>query len=351
VSTSLQTYVEGSDGFPDLGGVVAKSVTIDNYSQSWAWVPMAGRFVRPLTYGAILNLQSPTTTGVIEWRTPGVITAPPLAVPPGSLTATWSDAIQTPSAGLSVFAAQTQPILLGKIANGDNTHHTFPLPPGLMAFAVISNGSPTVIITGVQTGLIYISNAIPLIPGSGGSIFGTGAIYLQPQDSQLDCVVTGGVGGIAVVGYPTTIPATIQVVTGVGGNPLPVSFTQPISVTDLPGVPVTILGASALTALTPGTVMVTIPAGRTWKGAVWATTVNMLGGGIASVTVVGVGALPAPGTTLVTTELHTVAGASGTPVVADTFVSAPAGNVVTLNALANNAAATGVLAAALGVLL
>src|ERR1700722_20266154 len=141
-------------------GFVANSVTINNITQSWAYVSAAQQFIPPYQYGVVLNLPG-TDTGDIVWQTPTSLPVGPLGSPLGTLTATYTTATLTPSNGMSVFTQQTS-VVLGEVGTGLSINFT--LPAGTQALMLASTGLTTVSydIVGVATKSTYgKTNAVP----------------------------------------------------------------------------------------------------------------------------------------------------------------------------------------------
>ena len=128
--------------------------------------------------------------------------------------------------------------------------------------------------------------------------------------------------------------AGFAVVTAPPAQPLPVDASRggAVGVTqgtspwvEVEQAPATILGGSAAAG---GATLITVPAGRTWRGSVQIS--NQTPGSSVQVQTAGAGVTPAAGTVLCGAQLAAAATASSDPSIAEVYVSAPAGNAVTL---------------------
>lgn len=218
---SIQYYPEGQPNQPGLG-FNALSVTIDNYSQSWAWVPGAGRYVRPWTQGACYLL-SATSTGDMEWQTPAGLVPPPVGS--GRLTAVWSDQAPqagTASEGISVFSAQSASAPLAVIPMGGQ--QTVKIPAGIQSLALIPHDYPSqnqsIFIQGVTSGDIYFDAApilyLPII-----------IEVLNPLDGSI--IFSGGLAGdtFDLIGYPFPLAPNELQVASEPQNPVYTSNVNP----------------------------------------------------------------------------------------------------------------------------
>ena len=225
-------YPEGVGGAPGLG-FIALSVTIDNYSGSWGWVPGAGRYVRPWTQGAVFSLGS-TQAGDIEWQTPPNIS--PAPVGNGQLTAIWSDipptsAMVSEGTGISVFSASSNPIpIAGSVATPypvQTTAQLLTIPSGLQSLAIYNPSltqSITLTVLGVQSG-IYYARAYVLPQTFTGQLDNPLAIYLSPLDTQISLLSGIGIRNVIIIGYPSPlVPVPLEI-------SLPTGASAPLSVT------------------------------------------------------------------------------------------------------------------------
>lgn len=123
---------EGTDLNSTLG-FVANSVIVDNYSQSWCYIPAAGRYVRPYTYGQILPVEG-TQTGTVRWNTPGSLAVGPVGT--GTCHTEWHSDTLPASEGTLIFAGAASTVKLGTTTtttNGSTTTSQFVLPPNTRA--------------------------------------------------------------------------------------------------------------------------------------------------------------------------------------------------------------------------
>jgi hypothetical protein len=126
------TTAEGTTLDTQLG-FLARTVVIDNYSQSWAFCPAAGRYVPPYTHGFTVSIAG-TNSAIVYWQTPTTFTA--AAFGSGQLITTWTDADLPNSSGISVFqpGAGQQVVGSWSVPSGNPqvsaTSPAFTLPPG-----------------------------------------------------------------------------------------------------------------------------------------------------------------------------------------------------------------------------
>lgn len=139
--------------------------------------------------------------------------------------------------------------------------------------------------------------------------------------SPIASVYALGASGYQVVQAPPHQPLKVDASSGGA-----VSVTQGSNPwVEVEQAPATILGGSAAVG---GATLITVPAGRTWRGSVQIS--NQTPGSSVQVQTAGAGVTPAAGTVLCGAQLAAGATASSDPSIAEVYVSAPAGNVVTL---------------------
>lgn len=172
--------------------------------------------------------------------------------------------------------------------------------------------------------------------GSKGSVAVSNFPAVQPVNDNGGSLTVDGT--VAVSNFPAT-----QAVTGTFWQ-----TTQPVSGTvniSYP-VPASIVGGSATTN---GATIITVPAGRTWRGSVSVSASNGSAAAFsASVVTSGTGVSPTAGTALIGACGSfiglplTAASAAPGNAVSDVYVSAPVGNSVSLvlNTTASNTIAT-----------
>lgn len=261
-----------------------------------------------------------------------------------------------------VALTDVAPILLGKMVSapggGVSIDEFFNLPGVCTGVAVLlgDNVHPlTVTVIGLGTSYHYVDNlAVPahadgpyLFPIQGNlenevevvvgdalgfpasatvaQVYALGASGYQVVQAPPHQPLQVDLGGRAVALTPTPLPVDPggRVVT-VSPNPLPVAQSSP-PWSQVEPAPATILGNAVNAA--PATI-ITIPAGRTWKGSMWIS--NDTAGTTAQIQTAGVGVIPAAGTALLVANNPGTAVDASNNSVDDVYVSAPAGNSVTL---------------------
>jgi hypothetical protein len=109
-----------------------------------------------------------------------------------------------------------------------------------------------------------------------------------------------------------------------------------------PGTPNILSSGVAVTNSVAATVLITIPAGRTWYGSICVNANNLVGASgsdsFAMVTTAGTGVTPAAGTKLAYGTATGSSGGQGAGLSGPTYVTAPSGNAVTL--MVTNSVAT-----------
>lgn len=157
-------------------GFVANAVTVNNLTQSWAYVREAQTFIPPYQYGVVIPLPG-TDIADITWRTPTSLPTGPVGN--GTASVTYTDASLPPSNGVSVFTQQTQVVLNAGFAAGTQT---FTLPAGCQALLIVPLTVTFVVscqVKGLTTGAFYFSGAtagagqgliIPVAPAADPSV-------------------------------------------------------------------------------------------------------------------------------------------------------------------------------------
>lgn len=143
----------------------------------------------------------------------------------------------------------------------------------------------------------------------------------QPGNAVVATVFAMRGAGFALVVAPPAQPLAVDA--SRGGAVSAVQATSPW--VEVEQAPATILGASATAG---GVTLITIPAGRTWRGSIQIS--NQTPATSVQVRTAGVGVVPAAGTVLCASQLAAGATAAGDVDIADVYVSAPPGNAVTL---------------------
>ena len=215
-----QQLTEGTQpGNLTFGVPAPQSVVVDNYSQSYLYIPGAGVYIGPRSTRIVAIPPGQATIGVV-WQTPPGLIPPPVGNPRGSATLVWSDAVVQTSQAIPLYAAQTAPVPLG--TRGGNTPFDFQvaIPGGtqsLIIWPLIINGYTTEIL-GVTTGSVYFNQA--LVPTQEISF------DIDPTDTYIEIINTGtGYVSMDVVASPFLAGSCPMAVTPYGDS-LPVSVVS-----------------------------------------------------------------------------------------------------------------------------
>jgi hypothetical protein len=253
-------------------------------------------------------------------------------------------------------ATDVAPLFAGilSIAAFTNTvTQNFTPPAAATAVAVLVfgyAGSATVTVQGL-TSLSSVQQTLPL--------GGVGTTFVFPLQGDVEASISvavalssnnPGPGPLAAAAVSFYLGAGFTYVQNPPNQPLSISPAAASLFIAEHNAAQTILGGSQFAILTPGVIIIVIPAGRTWEG-----TVGVKGSLVAnnSVDVItsGVGANPVAGTTLAGIATGAAPSGSTVPCVSPNMrVSAPPGNSVNLRGVAT-VAASGAACWADGVLL
>lgn len=241
-----------TEGTPDQSplGFVANSVTVNNITQSWAYIAAAQTFIPPYQYGVVIPLPGSDVSDV-RWQTPTSLPVGPTGT--GTLSATYTTDALAPSNGVSVFSQQTT-VVLGTIATGTPT--VFVLPGGTQALLLVSTGGQPFggSVVGIQSGADYFSGngtAVQglIVPVSAITDFSVRVTYTalgscvvialftsQPEPIVSVGVTPGGgavfnenlteVNGVPVIGAAGTLGVDIRDVGGSSSGALNVNIAD-----------------------------------------------------------------------------------------------------------------------------
>src|ERR1700722_9098871 len=255
-------------------GFVANSVTINNITQSWAYVSAAQQFIPPYQYGVVLNLPG-TDTGDIVWQTPTSLPVGPVGS--GTLTATYTTATLTPSNGMSVFTQQTQ-VLFRTVPPLSFVNLTVPaVTQAVMLIPQTSAGSVQYIVTAPPSGtfpgesfgtgvgatgvpvIVPIStvqsNVIQVQNNSGAAIFVV-ALFTSQSEPVQTVSITGSVSTVVTSANITAIsgsPLTLGQEPMAGSLPVVIASNQSEVAENL-----TQIGGNAVSNVVPGTLDINI---------------------------------------------------------------------------------------------
>lgn len=244
-----QSYTEGVDARQSLS-FIARSVLIENYSQSWAWIESAQRFCPPLRT-MTCELTSPTDVAAVTWRNPpGNITPGPAGNPKGILNAYWTDARDKNSIPQPIYVGQTGASVINTVAVATNT---FAVPQGTIALGVdtASVTGETIQLTGSQSTITYCNEFVRAADG-------VLVFPLDPGDTTV--VFTSSAGRL--IAFPFSPPMPIQ--PGTLDLPLFVKNAGDV-VSSAANVVGSILSGNTSV---DGATIITIPAGHAWRGTV-----------------------------------------------------------------------------------
>src|ERR1700730_2912886 len=201
MASPIQQVYNVTEGQPlnQSFGFVANSVTINNLTQSWAYVTPAQLFIPPYQYGVVVPIPG-TDIADITWRTPTSLPVGPVGT--GTLSATYTDTALPASAGQSVFTQQTQ-VVLGSVA--PSSSKPFTIPAGCQALLLAAEGTLSTLIsvqvTGLTTGAVYgIANLIDT--GQVAAIVPVSAI----ADPRVNVTVGFTIVNILVIALFTSAP-------------------------------------------------------------------------------------------------------------------------------------------------
>lgn len=230
-------------------------------------------------------------------------------------------------------ATDIAPIALGTVPinpGATQGQATFTVPGTATGIEVVV--SSTLTLTSVQvdggtTGFRYMNQTTPT---------SSGAFYSLPIRGANEATVT--VTCNVTPAYVPPFPGIVAWVSALTGTGIVAAYSSGVAgLFQREAVPGTILAGSVAATTGAGTVIVTIPAGRTWRGSVGGVIVAVAK---ASVQVAGAGATPAAGTILCEQQLLSLSGAGAVMSATGVYVQAPAGNAVTINGIASVNATT-----------
>lgn len=195
--------------------------------------------------------------------------------------------------------------------------------PAGTVLSILGGNSTEPYVSGLNVGGARVP--IVVAPVNGKAEIGVEVVmtFVNPQagNEAVATVFALRGAGFTMVSAPPAQPLPVDV--SMGGAASVTQGTSPW--VEVEQAPATILGASANAG---GATLVTIPAGRTWRGSIQIS--NETPNSSVQVQTAGAGVTPAAGTALCAAVLAAGATSSTSPDIADVYVSAPAGNAVTL---------------------
>ena len=203
-----QQLTEGvQPGNLTFGQPAPQSAVVDNYSQSYLFIPGAGVYIGPKSTRIVAIPPGQATIGVV-WQTPPGLVPPPKGSPPGSATVVWSDVPQQTTQAIPLWAAQSAPLTLALVTLGQFPQ-TVTIPAGIQSLVLVPRSLPnqttSIFIQGVVSGDIYYDappiGYLPIVIEA-----------LNPNDSSI--IFQGGTAGqlFDLMGYPSTLaPNELQV--------------------------------------------------------------------------------------------------------------------------------------------
>lgn len=284
------TVAEGMPLSSDLG-FLANTVIVDNVTASWLFMPNAGRYVPPFTYGATFPLGAGVQVAQAAWRTPPGVTAPTAGS--GQAQLTFTDAVLAPSNGQPVVIPSQQVVLtpppqaswtvsqasppnitgnlvsftVGPSGPGSSIAGDFAVPAGTNSLIIdggtfSSNGSNqctfSLTVTGKTTGTVYLAAS---------SVVGTSQAPPQPPFA---CIVSPAADPVVTVRVAVNALFSNNAVTGTfeivasfgtqavavegvsGATPIPVVPTAAQRPGTVPSTALASIGASATVTMISG---------------------------------------------------------------------------------------------------
>ena len=211
-----QQLTEGTQpGNLTFGVPAPQSVVVDNYSQSYLYIPGAGVYIGPRSTRIVAIPPGQATIGVV-WQTPPGLIPPPVGNPRGSATLVWSDAVVQTSQAIPLYAAQTAPVELAQIQPAQVPLGTIvAIPSGVLSLVLFTQNnyrsSFSLSVLGNVTGNEYATQTVGVVNGQQITTIVIPAI--DPTDPAVLIIGENLAGGayslVTVNGYPTSVPPSI----------------------------------------------------------------------------------------------------------------------------------------------